>query len=342
MNIRAKELNILCALNEREQRVLNLIQQNFPLDSDPYQVLADALDDGADDVHAAVSALYARGIIRRIGAFFDAAKLGYASTLVAARVAEDALEHSAQLASSFPEVTHNYQRDGAYNLWFTIIAAQQQLIDEILNVVRACAGVLALAQLPARRIFKLRVNFSFPIGDALIDATVASRQSSSPENSDIVLSDSDRQLIARVSGDLGTTRHPYRIIATELNLTEEALLRRLRDFYDAGVQRRLGAVLRHQLTGFNANGLTVWDVPESEMARVAELLAAIPAISHCYERPRLPDWPYNLYAMLHALTRESCEATAAKIAATAGINAYRILYSVREFKKTSLQYFTPG
>ncbi len=143
-----KESAPMCDSSPLEQRVLNRIQRDFPLAPDPYQVLATSPGESADEIHTAVQSLYRRGVIRRIGASFAAAKLGYASTLAAARVPAEHLEHAPAMAGSFPEVTHNYQRDGAYNLWFTVIAAEQARIATILDAVRACPGVQAVADLP--------------------------------------------------------------------------------------------------------------------------------------------------------------------------------------------------
>lgn len=154
-----------------------------------------------------------------------------------------------------------------------------------------------------------------------------------------MLDDIDRQLIQCIGGDIGESRYPYREIAAELGLSEDEVLARLQAFQAQGVFRRLGAILRHQLAGFTANGMSVWDVPDDAVAQIGARMAEYPEITHCYERPRLPEWPYNLYAMIHAASREECEAIATRIAGEVGITAYQVLYSVREFKKTSMQYF---
>ncbi|MHB9130842.1 MAG: siroheme decarboxylase subunit beta [Armatimonadota bacterium] len=148
----------------------------------------------------------------------------------------------------------------------------------------------------------------------------------------------DRALIARVCDDLGDSLYPFRAIADELHITEEEVLMRLTRLREQGILRRFGAILRHQRAGFVANGMSVWDVPQNDVERVGERMTACPEISHCYERQPLPDWPYNMYAMIHATTREACEAIAAGLAEELGIERYRVLFSVREFKKTSMQY----
>lgn len=152
-------------LTDLERHILDRIQGDFPLEDEPYTVIAAAVGCTPEEAHQAVLALRRRGIIRRIGASFAAKKLGYVSVLVAARVAPDALETVAQYVAGYPEVTHNYERAGHYNLWFTVIAEHQARLDDILATVRAMPGVEALYGLPSVRDFKIRVDFKFG-GDA--------------------------------------------------------------------------------------------------------------------------------------------------------------------------------
>ena len=148
----------------------------------------------------------------------------------------------------------------------------------------------------------------------------------------------DRKIIARLCGDLGDALDPYGEIAAEFRITTEELLERVRRYREAGMLRRIGAILKHQQAGFTANGMSVWNVPDEQVARVGEIMARQPEVTHSYERPRLPDWPYNVFAMIHGHSEAECRAVAARIAAEAGIADYDILFSVREFKKTSMVY----
>lgn len=144
-----------------ECAVLERIQGDFPLDADPYAEIARQLGSTRDAVHAAVRGLRERRIIRRIGGSFSAAALGYVSTLVAARVRPDCLEAVAACVGACDEVTHSYQRAGRYNLWFTVIAREQARVDEIVDLARRLDGVDAVESLPASRVFKIRVDFTF-------------------------------------------------------------------------------------------------------------------------------------------------------------------------------------
>ncbi len=146
-------------LSELEKRVLNLIQWGFPLVSDPYAAVGERLGVRRERVHAAVQRLRDSGVIRRIGASFIPARLGYVSALVAARVDAPALPRAAARAAEFAEVTHNYERDDRFNLWFTIIAEGEQRMADIVAAVAAVPGVRQVELLPAVTTFKTRVDF---------------------------------------------------------------------------------------------------------------------------------------------------------------------------------------
>jgi siroheme decarboxylase len=148
----------------------------------------------------------------------------------------------------------------------------------------------------------------------------------------------DSLIINRLCGDIGQSLDPFGEIAVEFGIPRENLLARIRHYQETGVMRRLGAVLKHRNVGFTANGMSVWNVPADQVERVSRIMVRQPEVSHCYERQRLPDWPYNLFAMIHGRTEAECRAVTARIAAEAGLTDFDILFSLREFKKTSMEY----
>ena len=146
-------------MDELDGHLLNIIQSDFPISPRPYQVLAEHLGISEDEALERVRALVESGIVRRIGPSFDSRKLGHVSTLVAAKVPPGRLEEVAGIVSSFPQVTHNYGRDFEYNLWFTIIARDEAEIGCTLGRIKAETGISEMHELPARRMFKIRVEF---------------------------------------------------------------------------------------------------------------------------------------------------------------------------------------
>lgn len=136
------------------------------------------------------------------------------------------------------------------------------------------------------------------------------------------------------------TLHPYKEIASRCGITEEHLLHLLEDWRKRGALRRMGAVLFHQRVGKTCNVMSAWAAADPvALERAAGILCSYQEVTHCYERPAHPDWPYNLYAMIHTETTEQCEQIARAVAAQTGITHYRLLPSTKEYKKESLRYF---
>ncbi len=155
------------------------------------------------------------------------------------------------------------------------------------------------------------------------------------------LSEAEKRLIYLLSGDLGDSPAPYAELAAQTGFTEAEVLAAIRRFEARGLMRRFGATLRHQQSGFAANAMVVWKVADGKAALCGEKMAALPYVSHCYLRRVVPGWPYNLYTMIHAESREGISAMIEEMAALAEGAEWRRLESLREFKKASLRYFDP-
>ena len=150
----------------------------------------------------------------------------------------------------------------------------------------------------------------------------------------------EKQVMAAIQQDIPITERPYREMAEQLGITENQMIGVLEELCRRGVIRRFGATLRHQKSGFQANAMTAWQVDEDRIENAGRIMAASPHVSHCYRRNPAPDWPYNLYTMIHAPDEETCRAIAAELAERAGVETYSLLFSRRELKKTSMKYFS--
>ncbi|BBB89857.1 MAG TPA: AsnC family transcriptional regulator [Methylomusa anaerophila] len=153
------------------------------------------------------------------------------------------------------------------------------------------------------------------------------------------LDELDKRIIAAMQEDFPLIAEPYQQLAKKIGITEEELLLRLNNFRQGGQMRKLGAVLRHREVGYNANALCAWLVPENRIDEISRIMVDNPAVTHCYARVTCPDWPYNLYTMIHARTRDDCHNIAGTLAELAGLNQYIMLYSTHEWKKASMRYF---
>ena len=155
-----------------------------------------------------------------------------------------------------------------------------------------------------------------------------------------MLNDFDRRLVAATQAGLPLVPRPYAALAEALGVDEARVRERLQGMLDEGLVRRIGAVPNHYRIGFVANGMTVWDVDDGRVDALGEQVGALAFVSHCYRRPRaLPDWPYNLFAMVHGRGRDEVERGAQAIRALLGeaCRANDVLYSSRILKKTGLR-----
>lgn len=154
-----------------------------------------------------------------------------------------------------------------------------------------------------------------------------------------MLSPQEIEIVRLLQEDIPLKKRPFADLADQLNMTEAELLEKIENLQEWGIIRRFGAILRHRQAGMQANAMVVWVIPESEVERVGKQLASFAAVTHCYQRPTAPDWPYNLYTMVHARTHAECVALVQELAAAAGQAEHRLLYGLEEYKKTSMRYF---
>jgi len=161
----------------------------------------------------------------------------------------------------------------------------------------------------------------------------------------MVLTDTDRELIAAIQQGLPMVARPYAMLGEQLGLSEAQVIERLAAMQDAGLIKRMGVVVRHRALGFRANAMVVWDVPDTEVERVGQLLAAENCVTLCYQRPRRePHWPYNLFCMIHGRERDIVLRRLAQIIEYHALQAlpHRVLFSTRSFKQRGAHYAETG
>ena len=310
-----------------EQRVLDVIQSGFPIESDPYGALAETLGLERDQVLDAVASLRRNDMIRRIGASFSSRSLGFTSTLCGVKAVGDEAEvdRIAAMVSAHPEITHNYLRNHEFNIWFTAIASSLDEIDRVIEEVRDETGCEVINLLPTA-LYKVRVDF----GNASAPVVAAPVESSFDANDP-----RDRALVRWMQDDL-TNERPFSNIP---GCPDEAwVLDRLRAWKADGTIRRVGAFVQHRRMGYAFNGMTVLDVSPDALDDLGSQLSELSFVSHCYARRRAEEWPYNLYAMVHAKTQEELDERVSIVQSLTGAEP-RVLISTKEYKKASPTYF---
>jgi DNA-binding Lrp family transcriptional regulator len=149
----------------------------------------------------------------------------------------------------------------------------------------------------------------------------------------------DKKVISLIQGDLPVDPRPFAMLADQIGLTEAQFIARIKDLKERGIIRRFGATLRHQEAGFSSNAMVAWVVPDHQINEAGKILAKFREVTHCYQRKPQGDWPYNLYTMIHGRNRDECHKIAERMSRSAGIDEYKLLFSDKEFRKTSMEYF---
>lgn len=325
-------------MNKREKDLLLALQSGLPIVSRPFARIGEKIGLTETDVLRLVREFFDQGVARRLGAVFDSRSLGYDSTLCAADIPERDLEATAARLAPHPGITHCYQRDGHPNLWFTLTAPAEELSRELARVAETI-GPCDLLNLPALQKFKIEAVFgrSEDAGRPPGAGPRPARQA--PAAPAVPLSERERQVVRLLQVTIPLVEDPFATVARELGYEPAALLALLSRWQQDGVIRRIGLIVRHYRLGFTANSMCVWLVPSDRIAAAGRAAAASPHVTHCYERPASASFPFNLYAMVHAKTREEAGRIFAQITTDAALPPGRMLWSVREFKKSSPVFF---
>lgn len=332
-------------LDAIDREILNIIQWEFPLTARPFLAIGERLGIGEEEVIARIRRLKDDQIIREIDAIFDTRRLKYKSALVAMSIDQARIEYVAGMINEHPGVSHNYERDDQnYNLWFTIAVPPYGNVKHEVERLARLDGVRRYMILPTVKLYKIGVRLDMssedePADVKPIEASAGASATRATTHVNFEPDETDKRFIRELQKDIEVVSEPFNEPARRLGVSVEEYLAKAKYYESIGVMRRFAAILRHRNAGFIANGMIVWIVPESRVDEVGTLLASFPQVTHCYRRPTYPDWPYNLYSMVHARSREVCEGIAKEMASHIGINDYRILFSTREFKKERVRYF---
>ena len=333
-------------LTDRE--LLNRVQSDFPLAERPYEAVGRSLGLSEAAVLQRIARLKRLNIIRQISAIFDTRRLGYKTTLAAFRYPPGLLDKGARWINRHPGVSHNYARNGYFNLWFTLAVAPYEDLAQTVERMAMETGAEAYRLMPTIRFFKIGVNFDMvknqgaaydyyaPDGYTAKGGFKGLRED---WNRAEPLTPFEVDLVRELQEDLPLLHRPFEGMAERLGISTHDLFDCAARLQERGLMRRFSAVLYHRKAGFSANAMAVWKVPEERSVEVGVAMAESPWVTHCYQRPTFPDWPYTHFTMVHAQTKAECERVVEDIAARIGVTEYQLLYSTREYKKTRVRYF---
>lgn len=313
-------------------RLLNPWQHHFPLVTEPFAHLAREMGDSVAWVLMQLQQAQCAGALSRIGGVF-APEAGGAALLAAMRVPREQLTAVAAQVSAHPGVNHNYEREADYNLWFVITAACPHSLEAALQQVECETGLSALR---LRMVKSYRIDLGFdmtqPLGHRSARASHAAPAPMQPQ---------DKPLAALVEAGLPLVERPFRVWAHTLGRTESSVLHTLSTWLSQGTLRRFGMVVRHHEMGFDANAMTVFDVPDPLIDACGERLARHPGVTLAYRRERATGWPFNLYCMVHGRERADVEQLIEALTRACGLEALprQVLFSRRRFKQVGARRF---
>ena len=328
-----------------EKRILTQLQRGVEITSRPFQTLdaGNACTQQSFQCLEVLKKAQAEGLIRRFGGIFDSRLLGYKSILCALDVAPDELEEKAAIISAYPGVTHCYERTPLYNetrypnLWFTFAALKNRYDDEI-GALQSAIGdrKSECYELPSLRRFKIDVVFNLDAAGSHPPVTV---EGVVPEGLAADFSEEEKALVRAIDQQIPLVEQPFAAVAEQIGQGEQWVLSTLRKWKEKKVLRRVGAVLYHREAGLKNNAMCVWPVEPADLQRAGHAVASRPEVTHCYQRPRVDVFPFDLYAMIHTGSLKETEALYRDISESCGLTGGELFASGREFKKSSMYYF---
>jgi DNA-binding Lrp family transcriptional regulator len=308
-----------------------VLQEGLPICPKPYDDLAKYLNNNEKTILQEIRELKRAGVIRRICAVINHRALGMTGTLVAAHIPEENVQEVAEAVNSLENVSHNYLREHYYNLWFTLQAESPKQIEVTVSNLSGRFGI-DFYSLPIERVFKLDVRFDVE-GEGRLPGDIEQI----PKSETVELNEAEKQILSKLEDDLDVISEPFDFLCSE-GLEAEEVLRIIQGLIDKGVIRRIAAIVDHRKLGFVTNVLFCSEVPRNRIVEAGEALARFGAVSHCYERKTVEDWPYNLFAMMHGKSMGEIQHVINKFTESEKIDSFELLPTAAELKKQPVKH----
>lgn len=328
-------MNPTAPLGALERRLINRYQGGFPLAERPFGRVAAELDCDESTLITTLEVLVRDGWISRFGPLYNAGRMGGGLALAALEAPEERFDEIAAEVNALPEVAHNYRREHWLNMWFVLATGDPAAIARAAARIEARTGC---------RVFTFPKEREFFLGLWLeLDEQGGCRTRSPkelPVGAEVPLDALDRRIVSATQSGLPLTPEPYGSVAEQLGCTSGEVIERLQAMLASGAIRRIGLVPNHYRLGLRGNGMTVWDIPDQRAEAVGRAFAALDFVSHCYTRPRhRPDWPYNLFAMVHGQGRQEVEEKVREMARQVDSHrrSHDVLFSTAVLKKTGMR-----
>lgn len=315
--------------NPIDRALLDDWQRDFPVVPRPFAELAKTTGTTEVDVLTRLSDMKQTGRITRVGATCAPNTLS-ASTLAAVAAPEGQIEKVAEIINEDPGVNHSYEREDRWNIWFVATGPDRDAVNASLKRISDRTG---LRVLDLRLMQPFNIDLGFKMNTDAAPVTHSDQRT--PDRS--AIREGDKELMSILTTGMPLVPAPYAALADQLDRSEQDIITRIRALSDARILSRLGVIVRHRKLGWKSNAMVVWNVPEGRIYEAGTQLAALPGVTLCYERrPVAGVWPYRLYCMIHAKSREDAMAVLNKAKALHPLSGvdHKVLFSTRCFRQT--------
>jgi DNA-binding Lrp family transcriptional regulator len=326
-----------------DRALLDDWQRDFPICERPFEVIARRIGTTEADVLDRLSKMHKAARVTRVGATC-APNTASASTLAAIAAPRHRIDHVAAIIGAQEGVNHSYLRENDWNLWFVATGPDRTHVDATLATISVLTG---LQVLDLRMVRPFNVDLGFRMTRTV---PVAERKPPAARRVDLgAMRPGDNEVLQQLTSGLPMVPRPYGELATRLGVSEATVTDRITALIGAGIITRLGVIVRHRALGWSSNAMVVWDLPSERIDSAGPALAALPGVTLCYERRPVPGaWPYRLYNMIHARSRNEALDVLEHARALPELDgvAHRVLFSSRCYKQTgaliSLKTETPA
>ncbi|WP_049985739.1 siroheme decarboxylase subunit beta [Halobellus rufus] len=328
-------------LDEIDAALVDEYQSGFPVVERPFRVVGDDLGISEAEALERVRRLRERGIFRRFGAVLNPPVIG-SSTLAAVSAPDERFDEVAEIINGYRQVNHNYRRDHEWNMWFVVTAASRDKRDAILAEIEERTG-LSVLDLPMLTDYYIDLEFPVVNDDAFARESVAATDASATRISEEAvgdLSELEANLLVEIQDGFPLSARPYADVAAAIDADTAEVIDAVERLLADGCIKRIGCVVNHVVTGFDANCMVVWDVPDDELDERGQSAGELPYVTLCYHRPRRPeqDWEYNLFTMIHGRESDAVDAKVDELAAEHLPFEHERLYSTETLKQTGARY----
>ena len=323
--------------------LLSHFQKDFPLVSKPYAYMAECLDSSETEVLDALNELSQRKMLTRVGPVFDHRQAG-ASLLAAVSVPDREEAEAAAKINAYAEVNHNYAREHHYNLWFVVTAPDKKHLIQTLDNMEDDLGYPIL-RLPMLKSYHIDLGFQLtdPHSEISFQYRAQVNEFAQRINPKQLLAAFDQHhLRVLIQEGIALCERPFALLAEKLceksgnKISEEAVLNTLRYWQQTGLIKRFGLISNHYQMGYQSSAMVVWDIPDDQIDKIGAQFKASGLVSLCYQRPRhLPEWPYNLFCMIHSRDRASVVGCVEQLVAQCNLAPVQkeLLFTTRQYKQ---------